>query len=138
MTLVTFYIAPAKLDKKHNETTNDGDELPKLGEVVKELLANNKTIRPKILFTPNNTLAWRIIKRVCLLLMCAAHHMHTYCVYVYFNMLCFTALCYEQANRTLAAVDTIRAVTEQLINCSRYLNQSLTEFGPRLREVKSF
>ena len=41
-----------------------------------------------------------------------------------------------QANRTLAAVDTIRAVTEHLINCSRYLNQSLNEFGPRLREVK--
>ena len=41
-----------------------------------------------------------------------------------------------QANRTFAAVDTIRAITEQLINCSRSLNQSLTEYGPRLREVK--
>jgi len=42
-----------------------------------------------------------------------------------------------QANRTFAAVDTIRTITEQLINCSTYLNQSITELGPQLREVKN-
>jgi len=71
--LYHWCLAPAKSDQKYKETTDDEDELPaakKLNVVINELLANNETIRPKILFTPVTPLSWKIIKRVCLVYKC--------------------------------------------------------------------
>jgi len=91
---IDYTAVPANSEKKHNETTDDGDEISvtdKLGEVMKELLANNKTIRPKILFTPNNTLTRRIIKRVCLVFKCmhlVSKHMCLALKHVHFISLC--------------------------------------------------
>ena len=62
----TIRLAPPKSDDEYKETTDNEqvDVGKKFIEVVNELSDNNQKIRPKILFTPNNTLTWKIIKRV--------------------------------------------------------------------------
>ena len=64
--LLLFHLAPIKSDVEYKETTDDEevDVGEKFVEVIKELLDTDEKIRPKILFTPNNSLTWRIIKRV--------------------------------------------------------------------------
>ena len=62
----SFHLAQPKSDVEYKETTDDEEEniADKFVDVMNRLLLTGEMIRPKILFTPNNSLTWRIIKRV--------------------------------------------------------------------------
>ena len=62
----SFRLAQPKSDVEYKETTDDEEEniADKFVDVMNRLLLTGEMIRPKILFTPNNSLTWRIIKRV--------------------------------------------------------------------------
>ena len=64
--MYSIHLAQPKSDVEFKERTDDGEEniVDKFIHVMNRLLATGELIRPKILFTPNNSLTRRIIKRV--------------------------------------------------------------------------